>query len=394
MQPKRLAILTTHPIQYHGAWFRRLASEPGLSIEVLYCHNATAREQAQAGFGVEFDWDVSLLEGYPHRFLRNVSKQPGISGFSGLDTPEVSDILAREHFDAVMINGWHYKSAWQTMRGCWKTQTPVMVRSDSHLHTERSGLKRAGKWPFYRWFVSKIDACLPVGTWSSDYFLHYGATEERVFIVPHVIDTDYFQSESKRLESGRSLLRAKWGLSDAAVVFLFAGKFTEKKRPLDFVNAIGQAKLLGGEVEGLMVGDGSLRAACEQLAKEKNLPIRFAGFLNQAEITAAYVAADALVLPSDGGETWGLVVNEAMTCGVPCFVSDRVGCGPDMIRNGETGATFPLGDTKELGNILAELATNKARVSWMSERAREKAQLYTLDIAVERTVRAVEAVSG
>jgi len=293
-----------------------------------------------------------------------------------------------------MINGWHYKSAWQTMRGCWKTQTPVMVRSDSHLHTERSGLKRAGKWPFYRWFVSKLDACLPVGTWSSDYFLHYGATEERLFIVPHVVDTDYFQSESKRLESERSLLRAKWGLSDAGVVFLFAGKFTEKKRPLDFVNAIGQARLLGAEVEGLMVGDGPLRAACEQLAREKDLPIKFAGFLNQSEITAAYVAADALVLPSDGGETWGLVVNEAMTCGVPCFVSDRVGCGPDMIRNGETGATFPLGDTKQLGNILAELAANKERVSWMSERAREKAQQYTLDVAVDRTIQAVEAVSG
>ncbi len=393
MRPKRLAILTTHPIQYHAPWFRRLAAEPALNIEVLYCHNATAREQANAGFGVEFDWDVSLLEGYAHRFLRNVAQHPGIAGFRGLDTPEISDILAREHYDAVMINGWHYKSAWQTMRGCWKTQTPVMVRSDSHLHTERSVLKRAGKWPFYRWFVSKLDACLPVGTWSSDYFLHYGATKDRIVIVPHAIDTDYFKSESTRLESERSLLRAKWGLSDAAVVFLFAGKFIDKKRPLDFVKAIGQAKLLGAEVEGLMVGDGALRAACEQLVVEKNLEIRFAGFLNQSEITAAYVAADALVLPSDGGETWGLVVNEAMACGVPCFVSDRVGCGPDMIRNDETGSTFPLGDTKALGQIFAGLAANRQLVSWMSERAREKAQHYTLDVAVEQTIRAVEAVN-
>ncbi len=113
MKPKRLAILTTHPIQYHGAWFRRLSSEPGLAVEILYCHNATAREQANAGFGVEFDWDVSLLEGYSHRFLKNVAKHPGIVGFSGLDTPEILDILARERFDAVMINGWHYKSAWR-----------------------------------------------------------------------------------------------------------------------------------------------------------------------------------------------------------------------------------------------------------------------------------------
>src|SRR5882724_392777 len=93
MSGKRLAIISTHPIQYHGPWFRALASKPELSIEVLYCHRATAREQSDAGFGVKFDWDVSLLDGYPHRFLRNVARTPTISGFNGLDTPEIKDII-------------------------------------------------------------------------------------------------------------------------------------------------------------------------------------------------------------------------------------------------------------------------------------------------------------
>jgi glycosyltransferase involved in cell wall biosynthesis len=390
---KRLAILTSHPIQYHGTWFRRLAAEPGIDIDVLYCHNATAKEQANAGFGVEFNWDVSLLDGYSHRFLRNVAPQPGIAGFRGLDTPELKEIIARERFDAVIVNGWHYKSAWQAMRACWKTGTPVAVRSDSHLHTERSQLKRAGKWPFYRWFISKLDACMPVGTWSSDYFLHYGAAPERLFIVPHAVDTEYFANESQKLESQRASLRAQWALDGSEVVCLFAGKFIAKKRPLDFVNAIGHARSLGAKVSGLMVGDGPLRAACEELAKKDNLPIKFAGFLNQSEIARAYVAADALVLPSDGAETWGLVVNEAMTCGVPCFVSDRVGCGPDMIKTGETGALYPLGDTKSLGQLLSEFAANKSQLSRMRERAKEQAQKYTVSVAVEHTVQAIEAIA-
>jgi glycosyltransferase involved in cell wall biosynthesis len=359
----------------------------------LYCHNATAREQAAAGFGVEFDWDISLLDGYPHRFLQNVARQPGIAAFGGLDTPNIREIVDREQFDAVMINGWHYKSAWQAMRACWKTKTPVMVRSDSHLHTERSSLKLAVKWPFYRWFISKLDACLPVGKWSSDYFLHYGASPERVFIVPHVPDTEYFENESKRLAPQRTTIRGEWDLDEMSVVFLFAGKFIENKRPMDFVRAIAEAKLKEATVEGLMVGDGPLRAGIEEFVRQENLPIRFAGFLNQSQMARAYVASDALVLPSNG-ETWGLVVNEAMACGVPCFVSDKVGCSPDMIKTGETGATFPLGDTKALGQMLAELAANKERVSWMSERAREKAQHYTLDVAVDRTIQALETVSG
>jgi glycosyltransferase involved in cell wall biosynthesis len=390
----RLGIVSTHPIQYHGPWFRGLASEPELSIEVFYCHKATAKEQADAGFGVEFNWDISLLDGYPHRFLRNVARTPSIAGFAGLDTPEIKDIIARERFDAVMINGWHYKSAWQAMRACWRSGTPVMVRSDSHLHTERPLFKRIAKQPFYSWFISKLDACLPVGKWSSDYFLHYGAPSERVFIVPHVVDTDYFESESRRLIPQRETLRAQWGLKDSAVILLFAGKFIEKKRPMDFVQAVSEAAKRGSEVAGLMVGDGPLRAACEDFVRNNNVPIKFAGFLNQSQMSTAYVAADALILPSDGGETWGLVVNEAMACGLPCFVSDKVGCGPDMVITGETGAVFSVGDTESLGALLSDFASNKKQMGRMREQARKQAQKYTVSVAVDRLVRAVETVTG
>ncbi|HEY6231978.1 MAG TPA: glycosyltransferase family 4 protein [Pyrinomonadaceae bacterium] len=392
MKPKRLGILTTHPIQYHSAWFRKLAAHEAIDVEILYCHRVTSREQAAAGFGVEFDWDVSLLDGYPHRFLKNVAKRPGITGFGGLDTPEIKKMIAAGDYDAVMINGWHYKSAWQAMRACWQSQTPVMVRSDSHLHTDRTALKRAAKVPFYRWFISKLDACLPVGKWSTDYFLHYGAPPERVFIVPHTIDTDYFVSESQRLEQQREIFRSAWALNTSATVFLFAGKFIDKKRPLDFVNAIHHARSRGANVEGLMVGDGPLRQNCEAIARAANLPVRFAGFLNQSEIARAYVTADALALASDGGETWGLVVNEAMTCGLPCFVSDQVGCGPDMITS-ETGNIFAMGDVKALGTMMSQFSSDKAQMKHMSVQAKKRAEQYSVSVAVERTVEAVEVVT-
>ena len=86
--------------------------------------------------------------------------------------------------------------------------------------------------------------------------------------------------------------------------------------------------------------------------REHTLPVSFAGFLNQGEIPAAYAACDALVLPSDYGETWGLVVNEAMACGVPAVVSDAVGCGPDLVEEGQTGMIFPLGDIPALARAI------------------------------------------
>jgi len=391
---RRLAVLTTHPIQYQAPWFRSLAAHPELDLEVLFCHKATPAEQAAAGFGIEFDWDVSLLEGYSYRFLENVARAPTVSNFTGLDTPEIFNVIRNAKYDAVIVNGWHYKSAWQAMRACWQTKTPVMARSDSHLHTKRALLKRVAKRPFYSWFISKLAACLPVGKWSRDYFLHYGARPELIFIVPHVVDTDYFAAESARLLRVRNELRAHWKVNEAGVVFLFVGKFVDKKRPMDFVKALEQAAQRGAPAAGLMVGDGPLRSICETHCSTHNVPVHFAGFLNQSEIAKAYVAADALILPSNGGETWGLVANEAMACARPCLVSDHVGCGPDLIVPDETGAVFPLGDIGQLAALIERYSSEPGALSKMGCNAQAQIQSQPARQSVDNLINAISLVTA
>ncbi len=350
----RLLILSTHPIQYHTPWFRALASEPQIELQVLFCHNPSSREHSDSGFGVEFDWDVPLLKGYPHTFLPNVARTPTLHTFSGLDTPEVQQIIASRSYDAVLVNGWHYKSAWQAIGACWRTHTPVMVRGDSHLRTRRAWLKRSLKHLLYRQFIPRFDACLAVGAWSREYFLQYGAAPNRVLIVPHVIDVKHFVQRARELYPHRSALRARWGINATRCVFLFVGKFVQKKRPLDFVRAVAQASSSDARIAGLMVGDGPLRAECEALAQQLQAPICFTGFLNQSEIVSAYAVSDVLVLPSDGAETWGLVVNEALACGCRVLVSDQVGCGPDLVGAGEVGAIFPMGNVDHLARLLVD----------------------------------------
>jgi glycosyltransferase involved in cell wall biosynthesis len=280
------------------------------------------------------------------------------------------------------------------MRACWRTKTPVMARSDSHLHTDRGLMKRSLKRPLYSWFIPRLDACLPVGEWSRDYFLHYGARTERVFVVPHTVDDKRFASEAARWIPKRDELRAQWGLDPKAAVFVFAGKFINKKRPMDFVRAVAEASRQGAKVSGLMVGDGPLRSECEALVAAGNVPITFAGFLNQSEIAKAYVASDALVLPSDGGETWGLVVNEAMLCGRPCFVSDRVGCAPDLIVPGETGESFPLGDVQALASLMIRYAERPEALRTMGLNAERRIARCSVQAAVDGVLVAVRAVAN
>ena len=152
-------------------------------------------------------------------------------------------------------------------------RVPVLVRSDSHLKTKRHPLKNAAKWPFYRSFIPRLDSCLPVGQWSRDYFLHYGADPRRVFVVPHSVDSCRLAQQASSLVSHRDELRHRWQISKDDIVWLFAGKFIEKKRPLDFVKAVLKAS--GSDrLCGLMVGDGPLRPMCESFARDHGAPIR------------------------------------------------------------------------------------------------------------------------
>ena len=387
-----MAIVATHPIQYHAEWYRLLAAHSELEIHVYYCHRATPNEQANAGFGVEFDWNVPLLSGYPFTFLKNVANDPGHGRFGGIDTPEIKGIILRREYNAVLVNGWNYKSAWQAIRACWKSGTKVLVRSDSHLHTRRGFFTSIAKAAVYPRFVSRFDGCLAVGKWSREYFLRYGAKPERIFFVPHAVDNGFFSFEAERASQMGGELRQKWGLDREAIVFAFSGKFIEKKHPMDFVRAVHLAAQRCSRVQGLMIGDGPLRAACEEYVRNQGVPVSFAGFLNQSQIPSAYAASDALVLPSDGRETWGLVVNEAMACGLPAIVSDQVGCGPDLISSGKTGFIFPLGDVETLATQMLQMAENSALLEEMGVHAAEIISNYSPAAAADSIVQCLKAI--
>ncbi len=388
-----LAILSTHPIQYHAPWFRGLAAHPDLDVHVYFCHKATPQEQARAGFGVEFDWDVDLLAGYPHSFLKNTANPAGHGRFAGFDTPEIGRIIRKQKYDAVLVNGWNYKSAWQAIWAAWQRGVKVMIRGDSHLHFDRSRSVRLTKRLAYPSFVPRFDACLAPGSWSREYFEHYGARRDRIFFVPHVVDVDFMESESQRFSAERPDLRRQWKLREDSFVFLFVGKFAETKRPLDFVKALCEAAKQRTHIQGLMVGDGPLRPACEEFVSLHDAPVTFAGFLNQSQIVRAYVCGDVLVLPSRG-ETWGMVVNEAMACGRPSLVSDRVGCGPDLVMAHETGVIFPHGNVAALSSAMVNMAANPGQSAEMGRKAQSHLKSYSVQAAVEGVLQALQATVG
>lgn len=389
---RRLAIVTSHPIQYQAPFFRALAAVTDL--EVFFCHRQTADEQAAAGFGVAFDWDIPLLDGYRSTFLSNRSPRPDVSRFAGCDTPEIAAVLRSGGFDACLVSGWYLKSYWQAISACRSLGLRLMVRGDSHLGTRRSTFWTAAKYLPYRWLLGRIDAHLFVGVRNREYLAHYGVRDEALFFAPHFVDNAFFATGAgqARQAGDDAGLRAALGIPVGAFVFAFAGKLIGKKRPADFIRALAACQREDRNVWGLMIGDGGLAGELATLAQSLGTRVRFAGFRNQSEMPACLAAANALVLPSDGGETWGLAVNEAMAAGLPAVVSNAVGCAPDLVDERETGFSYPVGD---IAALQAAMSTTVSLLRAAPERVRRavtsRIERYSCDAAVRGTLAAMEA---
>lgn len=385
MKP-RIGILTSHPIQYQAPWFRALAG--AFELEVFFAHRQSAAEQGRAGYGVAFEWDMDLLSGYPHRFLKNVARAPNVNRFAGCDTPEIGGIISAGRFDAFVVTGWYLKSFWQAVRACRRNRVPVLVRGDSHLNTPRAWWRRTVKAVTHRWLVRQFDGFLVVGRRNREYLTHYGVNAARMFPGPHFVDHAWFASRAAAAGPERPRRRAAWGCPPEALAVLFVGRFIPEKRAEDLLRAAARARANGLAVVPVMVGAGGLEADLRKLAAELQVPAHFTGFLNQSELPACYAAADVLVLPSES-ETWGLVVNEAMACGRPAIVSHAVGCAPDLITPGETGFTFPTREVVRLAECLEQCAHQLRAGHDFQPALAARLRQYSVEAAVAGVLQAV-----
>lgn len=396
----RLAIFTSHPIQYQAPLFRALARTGRVHPTVYFGSRHGLDESLDTGFGASFRWDVPLLDGYEHVFLTNVARHPNVSAFRGVRIATAEKTLAEGEHDAVLVLGWQTLAHVQVARAANALGLPLILRGESTL--ERSpgdgmrGLARRALWlparsRIYRSAFAQVDAFLVIGSRNRAYYRSFGVPDEKLFWAPYGVDNDWFTLAGATRYAARARIRARLGVGDDTVVFASSAKLIERKRPFDLLDAVARLRENGLDAHALFIGDGEERRSIEQRAVERGIAdhVSITGFINQAELPAWYASSDALVLPSDSRETWGLVVNEAMAAGLPVVVSDAAGCAPDVVRPGENGFTYPCGDVGALADRLERLVSlGSAGRAQFGERAREVVHEFGVE-AVARTVAGV-----
>ena len=378
MQTKtRLAIVVSHPIQYYAPLYRRLAQRDDLVIKVFYTWHAGTAPVPDHGFKQPVAWDIPLTEGYEFELVPNVSSDPGTHHFFGLRNPSLVERVSRWRADAVHVTGWAWLSHLLALRAFRRRAVPILFRGDSHLlDSPRSGprwwIKRAVLGRVYSW----PKAFLFVGAANRAYYEAFGVEPDRLYPCPHSIDVARYAEPAELFEREAAQWRQQLGISGDRPVILFAGKFERKKRPVELMRAV-QTQGDPGLVL-VLVGGGELEEEMSALAAADPDRFRVLPFQNQSRMPVVYRLADLVILPSAFGETWGLAVNEAMACGRPVLVSDRVGCAADVV-DVSSGRVFPWEDISLMMQGVNKMTAERKGLSELGRAAAQRA--WAFDIA-------------
>lgn len=388
---RRILILASHVIQYSSPLFRRLAQDPRLDLQIAYCTLQGAKPSIDPEFGVEVAWDTSVLDGYPWVHLPNRSPRPGLGRFFGLFNPGVWRLIRRGHFDAVILPGYFYLTAWIAIAAAKWNGTPILFITDSHdLRSWR--IQSSWKLGFKKWLVRRIfslaSEILVSSTGGVEYVKSLGFSDNKIFLVPTAVDNDWWTEQAAQTD--RQVTREAWKIPSAATVALFCAKLQRWKDPMGLLEAFVRANIPNSYL--VFAGEGPERGRLQGRASELGVAdrVRFLGFVNQSQLPSVYCASDLFVLPSLF-EPFGLVVNEAMLCGLPVVVSDRVGARFDLVRSGENGYVFRAGDAEALAAILRKVLRDSQTLARMGAAARHRMETWSPREYTESMARAVEA---
>ncbi len=362
------------PAPYMVDRFNAVIERDRVSLECWF----NARSEADRSWTVdESEWR------YPFRYARVVRFGGHVLGLPPrMPDGRRDDLLVSLYSEPSFVLGW----ALAKLRGV-KTAFWVEVTFDAWIR--RSPWKEGIK----RFLFKRVDGILTAGEQGRQFALRYGADPETIVVLPHVVDVAGISVAADAVRGSREQRRSERGLRGAT--FLYVGRIWAGKGLDVLLDAYKLTfERLDGDASLVVVGDGvdeeRLHARC---LKEAIQRVVFTGFKSADELPAWYVDSDIFVFPTLG-DPWGLVVEEAMACGLPAISSDAAGEIRSRIFDGENGLIVDAGEVEALADAMVRLARDEVLRADMGAKARKSVRAHTLDEWAERFENAVRFLSG
>jgi glycosyltransferase involved in cell wall biosynthesis len=361
-------VLLFHPVMwshYKGVVFSALheaCSAANLSLHVVQV-SYTEWERAILG-GVDAE-----VHQYPHEVLFD-------DPYDRVSLPRrlyrVLWVVLAQRWDIIVLPGYYEPAMWAAAVVGKARGAKIIIESDSTYHDHE-------RWGPREWvkslLVKMCDMALCYGMRARTYIVSLGMPVERTVLRCQATDNQTIKTIHADFSANRGDLVRELGVAEKN--FIFVGRLSPEKNVATLIGAFARvaARLDGWGL--IIVGNGPLRAQLEEaVAPQLKSRITFHGGKGWRDVPKYFAAADILVLPSLS-EPWGLVVNEALICGLPVLVSERCGCLPEIVIEGQTGYTFDPENVDQLARLMEDLAKDGEARHRISGHAAAVAARYT-----------------
>lgn len=275
--------------------------------------------------------------------------------------------------DIVNLTGYYDFASWAVLFYCKISNIKTILSNESTSDDHaRNKLKEFIK----SLIIKQFDGYFNFGTLSKNYLLGLGVKPEKMLVNRNCVDNKalkniYQNCLPKRIDRQKAL-------NLASKNFIFVGRLINYKNILIFLEAFGIAQSeLNKDWGVIILGDGEQKEDLQKFVKEKNIQqISFQKGVTWQQVPKYLSLSNVLVLPSYS-EPWGLVVNEAMACGLPVIVSEKCGCAIDLVKNGENGFRFSPNNIEQLTLILRKFMSNEVDSKQMGELSEKIIQEYS-----------------
>jgi glycosyltransferase involved in cell wall biosynthesis len=379
---KRRLVITTEIISpYRIPVFNVLAQHPDVDLHVIFLAETDPGMRRWKVYKDEIRFSYEVL---PHWRRR-------VAGYNLLLNRGMVSALDEARPDVIVCGGYGYVASWQVLGWARRRKRPVFLWSESNQQDQRRGLLHVEM--LKRHFVGACSGFVVPGKSAAAYAATFGGPHERIFVAPNAVDNAFFSREASVARSRAPEMRRQFGLPEH--YFLCVGRLVSSKGVFDLLEAYS---LLAPELrvrsELLFVGDGVDQPELEARAAAIHPgAVRVAGFAHREQLAVYYALADALVFPTHT-DPWGLVVNEAMACGIPIVATDAGGCVQDLVQEGWNGYVVPKNAPGKLSEALAKIACVPELSSSMGTRSAQRIEQNSPPACAAGFVAAMDAVAS
>lgn len=339
---KKLVIVTNIPNPYRIPLFNeieRQAKELGINFHVIFGASGYKRRQYQL--------DMKSCN-FSYEFLDSGKMELGEAEKTLFYYNGLLKAIQRLQPDCIVINGFSMGTLQLYWRSLWK-KTPYVIWSGtvSGRGKQQSKLR---VWQ-RRILLSRAKGFVAYGKMAADYLTSLGAATEKIFIARNTVDTSFFSNEAEKIKASQKRIELRFR-------FIYVGFIIRKKNLEVLLDAVKYLRTKRSDFVLELVGSGADEAYFQDYVRQHDLTdqVIFSGYVQKPQLPAHLAGADCFVFPSNY-DIWGLVVNEAMACGLPCISSVQSGVTSDLIRDGENG--FAVDFTNS--HLVAE------KMNWMIE---------------------------